>query len=81
LPSENRKYVHEGVTQSVILWKTTDLGYLTIKVAEDVANGKLKPGDTTYHAGRLGDLEVKGDSIILGKPFIFNNENIDQFDF
>ena len=81
LPSENRKYVHEGVTQSVILWKTTDLGYLTIKVAADLANGKLKPGDTTYHAGRLGDLEVKGDSIILGKPFIFNNENIDQFDF
>jgi rhamnose transport system substrate-binding protein len=81
LPSENRKYVHEGVTQSVILWKTTDLGYLTIKVAADLANGKLKPGDTVYHAGRLGDLEVKGDSIILGKPFIFNNENIDQFDF
>ena len=81
LPSENRKYVHEGVTQSVILWKTTDLGYLTIKVAEDVANGKLKTGDTIYHAGRLGDLEVKGDSIVLGKPFIFNNENIDQFDF
>ena len=81
LPSENRKYVHEGVTQSVILWKTRDLGYLTIKVAEDVANGKLKTGDTIYHAGRLGDLEVKGDSIVLGKPFIFNNENIDQFDF
>jgi rhamnose transport system substrate-binding protein len=81
LPSENRKYVHEGVTQSVILWKTRDLGYLTIKAAADIANGKLKTGDTTYHAGRLGDLDVKGDSIILGKPFIFNNENIDQFDF
>src|SRR5206468_2081814 len=33
LPSENRKYVHEGVTQSVVLWKTKDLGYLTIKAA------------------------------------------------
>jgi ABC-type sugar transport system substrate-binding protein len=81
LPSENRKYVHEGVTQSVILWKTKDLGYLTIKVAADLANGKLKPGATEYDAGKLGKLKVEGDNIVLGQPFIFNESNIDQFDF
>ena len=81
LPSENRKYVHEGVTQSVILWKTKDLGYLTIKAAADLANGKLKPGATDYDAGRLGTLKIEGESIVLGKPFIFNDANIDQFDF
>ena len=81
LPSENRKYVHEGVTQSVILWKTKDLGYLTIKAAADLANGKLKPGATEYDAGRLGTLKIEGDSIVLGQPFIFNDGNIDQFDF
>ena len=81
LPSENRKYVHEGVTQSVILWKTKDLGYLTIKAAADLANGKLKPGATEYDAGRLGLLKIEGDSIVLGQPFIFNDANIDQFDF
>jgi ABC-type sugar transport system substrate-binding protein len=81
LPSENRKYVHEGVTQSVILWKTKDLGYLTIKAAADVANGKLRPGATEYDAGKLGKLKVEGDNIILGQPFIFNESNIDQFDF
>ncbi len=81
LPSENRKYVHEGVTQSVILWKTKDLGYLTIKAAVDAANGKLKPGATDYDAGRLGTLKIEGESIVLGKPFIFNDANIDQFDF
>ena len=26
LPSENRRYLKEGVSQSVILWKTADLG-------------------------------------------------------
>nr|MDQ3622795.1 substrate-binding domain-containing protein [Verrucomicrobiota bacterium] len=31
LPSENRKYVKDDVTQAVILWKTTDLGYLTVQ--------------------------------------------------
>jgi ABC-type sugar transport system substrate-binding protein len=81
LPSENRKYVHEGVTQSVILWKTKDLGYLTVKAAADLAQGKLKPGATEYDAGRLGTLKIEGDSIVLGKPFIFNASNIDQFDF
>jgi ABC-type sugar transport system substrate-binding protein len=81
LPSENRKYVHEGVTQSVILWKTKDLGYLTIKAAADLASGKLKPGATEYDAGKLGKLKVEGDSIVLGQPFIFNESNIDQFDF
>ena len=81
LPNENKKYVHEDVTQSVILWKTTDLGYLTIKAAADLANGKLKPGATEYDAGRLGKLKVDGDSIVLGQPFIFNKANIDGFDF
>lgn len=81
LPSENRKYVHEGVTQSVVLWKTKDLGYLTIKAAADLANGKLKSGAKEYDAGKLGTLQIEGDSIVLGQPFIFNKDNIDQFDF
>ena len=81
LPSENKKYVHEDVTQSVILWKTTDLGYLTIKAASALATGQLKPGATEYDAGRLGKLKVEGDSIVLGQPFIFNKSNIDGFDF
>jgi ABC-type sugar transport system substrate-binding protein len=81
LPSENRKYVKDGVTQSVILWKTVDLGYLTIHATVALAKGELKPGATTCKAGRLGDMEIKGDNILLGKPFVFNKENIDQFDF
>lgn len=81
LPSENRAYVKEGVTQSVVLWKTEDLGYLTIHAAHALGAGGLKVGDLTYRAGRLGELEVQGDNVLLGKPFIFNKENIDQFNF
>jgi len=81
LPSENRRYVKDDVTQSVILWKTLDLGYLTVQAAAALARGELKAGATTFKAGRLGEMEVQGDSILLGKPFIFNKENIDQFDF
>lgn len=81
LPSENRAYVHEGVTQGVILWKTQDLGYLTIQAAAAAARGDLKQGDKSLKAGRLGEIPVEGSEIILGKPFVFTKENIDQFDF
>ena len=81
LPSENRRYVHEGVTDSVMLWKTEDLGYLTIYAAAAVARDELKPGATSFKAGSLGTFEIKGDNILLGQPFIFNRTNINQFDF
>lgn len=81
LPSENRRYVKDGVTQGVILWKTTDLGYLTIHAAKSLAEGKLKAGATQYAGGRLGSIEIQGDNLLLGKPFLFTKENIDSFDF
>jgi ABC-type sugar transport system substrate-binding protein len=81
LPSENRTYLKEGVTQSVILWRVADLGYLAIQAAYAVGKSTLKQGDKTFKAGRLGELEIEGTSIILGKPFIFTKDNVDQFDF
>jgi rhamnose transport system substrate-binding protein len=81
LPSENKAYVKEGVTQSVILWKVEDLGYLAVRAGAAVADGSLKKGDTEFNAGKLGTLKVEGDNILLGTPFAFTKENIDQFDF
>jgi rhamnose transport system substrate-binding protein len=81
LPNDNKRYVKEGITPSVILWNTENLGYLTVKAAVALAKGELKSGATQFDGGKLGSLEVKGDNILLGKPFIFSKENIDQFDF
>jgi rhamnose transport system substrate-binding protein len=81
LPSENRAYVKEGVTQAVILWNLHDLGYLTVKAAAAVARGTLKTGASEFDAGRLGKLPVEGDNVLLGKPIVFTKENIDQFQF
>jgi ABC-type sugar transport system substrate-binding protein len=81
LPNENRRYVKEGITESVILWKVQDLGYLTIHAAKSLVDGTLKPGATTYQGGRAGQVTVQGDNILLGTPFIFNKSNIDQFNF
>ncbi len=81
LPNENKRYVHEGVTESVMLWNTSDLGYLTVYAAVALARDELKPGAKTFQAGSLGSFEIRGDNILLGQPFIFNKGNIDQFDF
>ena len=81
LPNENKRYVHDGITTGVILWNTEDLGYLTVQADKAVADGTLKPGASTLEAGRLGSLEVKGDNVLLGKPFVFVKDNIDQFNF
>jgi ABC-type sugar transport system substrate-binding protein len=81
LPNENKRYVHEGVTDNVILWSTQDLGALTIQGAVALVKGTLKPGDTTFNAGSLGNFQIQGDQIYLGKPIIFDRGNIDQYDF
>jgi rhamnose transport system substrate-binding protein len=81
LPNMNKPYVHEGVVESVILWKTVDLGYLTVQAANALVKGDLAAGDSTLNAGRLGTVRVEGDQVMLGEPFVFNASNIDQFDF
>jgi rhamnose transport system permease protein len=81
LPNDNKRYVHDGVTDCVILWNTMDLGYLTVYAARALAEGELKPGATKLSAGRLKNIEIKGADILLGQPFVFNKDNIDQFDF
>ena len=81
LPNLCKQYVHEGVIESVILWNTTDLGYLTVLASRAVVNGELKPGSKDLSANRLGKIEVKYDEVILGAPFIFNQANIDKFNF
>ena len=81
LPNLNKRYVHEGVVQAVVLWNTRDLGYLTVYASTLLAQGKISPGMPSLRAGRLGNIEIRGDQIILGNPVIFNKANIDQFDF
>jgi ribose/xylose/arabinose/galactoside ABC-type transport system permease subunit/ABC-type sugar transport system substrate-binding protein len=81
LPNDNKRYVHEGITAALILWNTMDLGYLSVYSARALVLGTLKPGDKEITAGRLGKFEIRGDNILLGKPFTFTKANIDGFDF
>jgi len=81
LPNMNKTYVKAGIVESVVLWNTVDLGYLTVYAADALTGGRLKRGDSELAAGRLGKIEIKDDEVLLGAPFIFNKVNIDKFNF
>jgi ABC-type sugar transport system substrate-binding protein len=80
-PNTMRPYVQEGCVKDVVLWNPVDLGYATIYAVRALVDGELAPGATTLNAGRLGELEIQGSEILLGDPFIYTAENIDDFNF
>ncbi|MGQ9887650.1 MAG: autoinducer 2 ABC transporter substrate-binding protein [Aggregatilineales bacterium] len=81
-PNAMKPYVNSGCVKSVVLWNPIDLGYAAVYVMRAVVDGTFKPGDTEVEAGRLGKLQVvNGSEVLLGPPFIFTAENINDFDF
>jgi rhamnose transport system substrate-binding protein len=81
-PNAMKPYVESGCVQSVVLWNPVDLGYAAVYVMRAVVDGTFTSESTTVEAGRLGTLTVvNGSEVLLGAPFIFNAENINDFDF
>jgi rhamnose transport system substrate-binding protein len=85
-PNQMRDYVKSGAAPEFALWNPGDLGYLSIYALDALATGKItgKIGDT-FTAGKLGSYTVvdspNGPMVLLGKPTIFNKDNIDSFNF
>ena len=81
-PNAMKPYVTKGCVKSVVLWNPVDLGYAAAHVLRAAADGTLKPGATSVKAGKLGELKVvNGSEILLGAPFVFTKDNINDFDF
>jgi rhamnose transport system substrate-binding protein len=81
LPNMNKPYVHDGWVQTVVLWNTRDLGYLTVLAGSWLAQSRISANTSSFEAGRLGTIQVRGSEIILGAPVMFTKSNIDRFDF
>lgn len=81
-PNAMKEYVEADCVKSVVLWNPVDLGYAAVYVMRAVVDGTLTPESTSVEAGRLGTLQVvNGSEILLGAPFIFTKDNINDFDF
>lgn len=81
LPNLCKPYVKDGTVQSILLWKTEDLGYLSILTAQKAITGELRPTRGSVDAGYMGQKVIRGTEVILGAPFVFDKTNIDQFNF
>jgi len=96
-PNQIREFVKRGTVKTVVLWNPVDLGYLAVYAAQASLAGTLGDNATQAKvpAGRLGtrdavvslnDITAKGpltlkNVIVLGDPFRFTKDNIDQFNF
>jgi rhamnose transport system substrate-binding protein len=81
LPNMNKPYVHDGWVQTVVLWNTRDLGYLTVLAGSLLTQNKITATTSSFEAGRLGTIQIRGSEIVLGAPVMFTKANIDKFDF
>ena len=82
VPSLIRPYLKDGSLKEAALWSPIDIGYGAIYMANALHEGTVSRGDASVAAGRLGDLQFIGeDTVLLGDPFIFTVDNVDDFDF
>lgn len=82
-PNQLREYVEDGTITAFALWNPADLGYLSAYAAKALIEGEItgEEGDS-FEAGKLGEYEVGADGVVLlGEPFVFNADNIGDFDF
>ena len=86
-PNQMREYVKNGASPQFALWNPSDLGYLAVYAMHALATGEINGavGDT-FTAGKLGEYTIADDpdlglNVLLGLPFIYNADNIDNFDW
>jgi rhamnose transport system substrate-binding protein len=82
-PNQMREYVEDGTVTAFALWNPEDLGYLAAFAAQALIAGDITGAEgDTFDAGDLGEYTVGADgTVLLGDPFVFDADNIGDFDF
>jgi simple sugar transport system substrate-binding protein len=81
LPTDSKPFLEDGSLSSALLWDPGSLGYLTVALAKDLAEGKMpKDGQEVSNVGKI---KVKPDNktVIMGPPTEFTKENAGQYKF
>ncbi|RCS60388.1 rhamnose ABC transporter substrate-binding protein [Microbacterium sp. JB110] len=82
-PNQMREYVEDGTVEAFALWNPEDLGTLATYAAGALVSGDITGAEgDTFAAGDLGEFTVGADGVVLlGDPFVFDADNIGDFDF
>jgi len=83
-PDSLKKYVSDGTIDAFELWNPANLGYLAAYASVELASGAITTANgqsftvPTATSGGVkfgGTFTVSDDSILLGKPFVFDKAN------
>jgi len=82
-PNQMREFIEDGTVTAFALWNPEDLGTLAAYAAGALISGDITGAEgDTFTAGDLGEYTVGADGVVLlGDPFVFDADNIDDFDF
>lgn len=82
-PNQMRSYVEDGTVTAFALWNPADLGYLAAYAAKALIEGETTGAEgDTFDGGKLGEYTVGAEgSVLLGDPYVFDADNIGDFDF
>ncbi len=82
-PNQMRDFVTDGTVTAFALWNPADLGYLAAYAAKALIEGEITGAEgDTFDAGKLGSYTVgAGATVLLGDPYVFNADNIADFNF
>ncbi|MEK5162158.1 autoinducer 2 ABC transporter substrate-binding protein [Paenibacillus sp. FSL R5-0527] len=78
-PNLMREYLKNGTVKNATLWSPKRLGYLTIVLAVNLLDGQ--PPVNGQVVRNVGEIRVKGDSVIMGEPLDFTKDNVDEYVF
>jgi len=82
-PNQMRDFVEDGTVTAFALWNPEDLGYLAAFAAQALITGEITGAEgDTFEAGKLGSYTVgENGTVLLGDPYVFDADNIGDFDF
>ena len=83
LPNQMRSFVKSGSVEGFSLWSPAEEGYVATYLGVLIDGDKIeaKPG-TKFTAGEKGEREIgQKNTVIAGKPIVFDKSNIDQYNF
>jgi rhamnose transport system substrate-binding protein len=81
-PNQMREYVKDGTVAEFALWNPEELGSLAAYAAAALVKGEITGAEGDKFTAGGKEYTVGADAtVLLGEPYKFNKDNIDNFDF
>lgn len=82
-PNATRAFIENGTVKKFALFLPSEMGYLSVYAIDALDKGEITGAEgDTFEAGKLGEYSVQeGGVVYVGDPVIFDETNIDDYDF